>query len=293
MTYLPAALAGLYGLLFGSFLNVCSLRWPVDESVIRPRSRCPGCAAPVQWYDNVPVVSWLRLRGRCRHCQAGISVQYPLVELSTGLMWAGAFALHGASWEALRGALFLTILFGISISDARYYIIPDQFSLGGTVLGVGLSLAPGGLYWAHSAFGGNELLAELAPSVLGAVVGYGVLWGVGAVGTAMIRKMQPGRLEEAGVDQAMGGGDIKMMAMVGAFVGVWGVALTIFLGSVFAILTMLARATISALRTGSRGDTMERLIPFGVFLAAGGGVSWVWGDVLVRWYLTSVLGLAP
>lgn len=121
--------AGLFGLTVGSFLNVCSLRWPQDQSVVSPGSHCPGCDSPIRWYDNVPVLSWLLLRGRCRRCGIGISVQYPLVELATGLMWAGIFAVHGPTWEALRGSIFLTILFGIALSDARFYIIPHELSL--------------------------------------------------------------------------------------------------------------------------------------------------------------------
>jgi leader peptidase (prepilin peptidase) / N-methyltransferase len=271
-------LAGLYGLLIGSFLNVCSLRWPVDESVVRPRSRCPSCDSLIVWYDNVPVVSWLFLRGRCRCCRNPVSVQYPLVELAAGLMWAGAFAVHGPTWEALRGATFLTIVFGIAISDARFYIIPDEFSIGGTVLGVGMSFLPGGIGW--------------TASLIGAAAGFGVLWLVGVLGTWIIRKLSPGRLEEAGVDQAMGGGDIKMMMMVGAFLGPWGVALTIFLGSVLALLVTMARGVMAMLESGAAEEALHRLIPFGVFLAGGGGVAYVWGETMVRWYLTSVIGMA-
>ena len=131
--------AGLYGLLIGSFLNVCSLRWPVDESVVHPRSRCPKCETLIVWYDNVPVFSWLLLRGQCRSCAAPVSPQYPMVEAATGLMWAAMFVVHGPTWEAFRGAIFLTIIFGISISDARFYIIPDEFSIGGTVIGLGMA----------------------------------------------------------------------------------------------------------------------------------------------------------
>jgi leader peptidase (prepilin peptidase)/N-methyltransferase len=258
--------AGALGLLFGSFLNVCSLRWPVDESVVSPGSRCPRCQEPVRWYDNVPVLSWIVLRGRCRFCSEPISAQYPLVELATGLMWAGAFAAHGLTGEALRGAMFLTILFGISISDARFYIIPDQFSVGGAVLGFGLSFLPGGIDWLDSLIGG--------------AVGYATLALVGLGGTWVIKRLSPGRLEQAGVDQAMGGGDIKMMMMIGAFLGVWGVALTVFLGSVLALLVFGPISAIS-----------KRLIPLGVFLAAGGGVAYAWGDAIVRWYLTSVVGV--
>ena len=276
-TWWVPALAGVYGLLLGSFLNVCALRWPVDESVVRPRSRCSSCGSAIPWYDNIPVVSWLALGGKCRSCGASVSIQYPLVELATGLMWAGVFALHGPSWEALRGSLFLTIVLGISMSDARFYIIPDEFSLGGTVLGLGMSFLPGGIDW--------------LPSVIGAVLGYVLLWFVGVGGTWLIRRLSPGRLEEAGVDQAMGGGDVKMMMMVGAFLGPWGVALTVFLGSVLALLATLGRAVAGLVLTGSDEAAFHRLIPFGVFLAGGGGIAYVWGEGMVRWYLTSVVGL--
>jgi len=189
-----------------------------------------------------------------------------LVELATGLMWAGVFAAHGATPEAVRGAVFLTILFGISISDARFYIIPDQFSIGGAVLGIGMAFLPGGLEWTGA--------------LIGAAVGYGVLWLVGVSGTWLIKKISPGRLEEAGVDQAMGGGDIKMMMMVGAFLGVWGVAETIFIGSVLALLVFGPIASMS-----------KRLIPLGVFLAAAAAVSYGWGEQMVDWYLTQIVGL--
>ena len=265
--WLVSLVAGLFGLAIGSFLNVCSLRWPKDESVVSPPSHCPQCRAPVRWHDNVPVLSWLVLRGRCRACRAPISVQYPIVEFATGLMWAGVFAAHGLSFEAVRGGLFLTLLFGISLSDARFYIIPDEFSIGGTVCGVGMSLLPGGIDWRASA--------------LGAAIGYATLWGVGAVGTRVIKKLSPGRLEEAGVDRAMGGGDVKMMAMVGAFVGVWGVAETIFLGSVLALVVFGPVASLS-----------KRLIPLGVFLAAAGAITYGWGERLLAWYVTSVVGLS-
>ncbi len=258
--------AGLFGLMIGSFLNVCSLRWPAEESVVSPPSHCPHCGEQVRWYDNVPVLSWIFLRGRCRFCRAGIAIQYPLVELATGLVWAGVVAAHGPTWEALRGGVFLTLLFGISLSDARFYIIPDEFSVGGTVIGVLLAFLPGGIDW--------------LPSVIGAVVGYGVLWLVAVGGTWIIKKITPGRLEEAGVDRAMGGGDIKMMMMVGAFIGVWGVAETIFLGSVLALLVFGPLASFS-----------KRLIPLGVFLAAAGAVSYAWGEPILHWYLTSVVGL--
>lgn len=265
--WMISTVAGLFGLTIGSFLNVCSLRWPAEESVVSPPSHCPRCGERVRWHDNVPVLSWLVLRGRCRFCRGGISIQYPLVELATGLVWAGVVAAHGPSWEALRGGIFLTLLFGISLSDARFYIIPDEFSIGGTVVGVGLAFLPGGI--------------DGKTAAIGAVTGYVVLWLVAVGGTWIIKKLMPGRLEEAGVDRAMGGGDVKMMMMVGAFTGVWGVAETVFLGSVLALLVFGPLASFS-----------KRLIPLGVFLAAAGAVTYAWGEPLLHWYLTRVVGLS-
>jgi len=263
-SWLPALVAGLFGLAFGSFLNVCSFRWPRDESVVRPGSRCPSCGAGIRWYDNVPVLSWILLRGRCRSCGARVSLQYPLVELATGLIWAGVVGYHGVTPEAFRGAFFLTVLFGISLSDARFYIIPDQFSIGGAAIGVGLAFLPDGIDWQRA--------------LVGAAVGYASLWVVAVVGTWLIRKINPGRLEEAGVDSALGGGDIKMMMMVGAFLGPLGVATTIFFGSVFALVVF-----------GPISLMTKRLIPLGIFLAAGGAISYGWGDDFVRWYTDAML----
>jgi leader peptidase (prepilin peptidase)/N-methyltransferase len=262
-----SAFAGLFGLAIGSFLNVLSLRWPQDLSVVTPRSACPGCETPIAWYDNIPVFSWIRLRGRCRTCRNRISLQYPLVELATALVWAGIFAYYGLSVEAVRGALFLTILFGISLSDARFYIIPDQFSVGGAILGLLFSIVPG-----------SELVWTRA--LLGSAVGYGAMWAVAIGGTWLVEFVRPGRLEEAGVDRALGGGDVKMMAMVGAFLGVWGVVTTVFFGCLFALIVY-----------GPISYLTRRLVPLGIFLAAGAALSYGWGDAVLDWYRTNMLGL--
>ena len=240
--------AGLMGLALGSFLNVCAIRWAQDESVISPRSACPGCGNEIAWYDNIPVLSWILLRARCRRCGEWISVQYPLVELATGGIWAGMVLLYGLEPEALRGGLFLTLLLGIAVADARFYIIPDEFSVGGAVLGFLLAFWSPEIAWTES--------------LLGAVTGFLLLWFVAWAG------------EKAFGKEAMGGGDIKMMAMIGAFLGVWGMFLTLFLG---AVLGAVIFGPIS-LKTG-------KLIPFGIFLAAGAAVTFGWGDMLVDWYM--------
>jgi leader peptidase (prepilin peptidase)/N-methyltransferase len=247
--------AGLFGAMLGSFLNVCVHRLPRDESVVRPRSRCPRCGAPIAWYDNVPIVSWLLLRGRCRHCREPISVQYPLVELAVAATWAGSVAWYGISLAALAAALLVTLLLGILLTDARHMIIPDELSLGGLGAGLALSLLPGGI---------SPLRAGL-----GAALGYGLLWAAGAVG-----KWWAGR-------EAMGGGDLKMMAMVGSFLGWQGVLLTVFLGSLVGTVVFLP-----ALLRRER----YREIPFGVFLAVGAAVTLVAGPRLVAWYRALVTG---
>ena len=248
------ALAVVLGLVVGSFLNVCTFRWPSEESVVSPPSHCPGCGTPISWYDNIPVLSFLILRAKCRFCGAPISPQYPIVELASGLIWAGCFLQYGLTVESARGAVFLTILLGIAITDARFYIIPDEFSLGGGVLG--LALAP---------FAGGLTILEAA---LGAGVGFGVLWLVAKIGTRLFKK------------EAMGGGDLKMMGMVGAFLGFPGVFLTLFLG---ALLGSVVFGPISW-KTG-------KLVPFGIFLAAGAAVAYGWGDHLIEWYYQNFLAM--
>jgi leader peptidase (prepilin peptidase) / N-methyltransferase len=250
-------LAGVVGAVFGSFLNVCILRWGAEpkESVVRPPSRCPKCGGGVAWYDNVPVLSWIVLRGRCRHCGEPISIQYPLVELATGIIWALAVWRSGLTLEALRGAVLGTILLGIGMTDARAYIIPDEFTWGG--LGLGL------------VFAGVGGLQSAAHAVLGAAVGFGLLWVVGAAGTWILK------------EEAMGGGDIKMMAMVGAFLGWQGVLLTVFLGALLGSLVFVPLALAGR----------KRLVPFGVFLAAGAAAAYLIGPVVLAWYLGS-MGLA-
>jgi len=245
------ALAALLGLILGSFLNVCILRWGAEpkESVVRPPSRCPRCGVGLRPWDNIPVVSWLLLRGKCRNCALPISPMYPLVEIATAVIWGGMVWRHGATLEALTGAVFFTILLGIALTDFRAYIIPDEFSLGGLVIGLALALAGG--------------LASLGWAVAGAVVGFALLWVVGALGTWAFKK------------DAMGGGDVKMMAMVGAFVGWKGVLLTVFLGAllgtlVFVPITMVLKK--------------DKLVPFGIFLAVGAVATWVMGGAVLAWY---------
>lgn len=245
---LVALLGGLFGAVIGSFLNVCIVRLPAEQSVVSPPSRCPKCGTPVAWQDNIPILSWLLLAGKCRGCREPISVLYPVVELTVALLWAGMAWHYGLTLDALKGALFGTLLVGIALTDAREYIIPNEFTWGGLIIGLLLSAAGG--------------LDAVIVALIGAVVGFGILWLVGAVGSWAFK------------EEAMGGGDIKMMAMVGAFVGWQGVLLTIFLGAlagtiIFLPLTLLGR---------------KKLVPFGVFLALGAAATYVVGPAIIAWY---------
>ncbi|HKJ93445.1 MAG TPA: prepilin peptidase [Longimicrobiales bacterium] len=246
------------GAAVGSFLNVCIYRWPEGLSVVRPRSRCPVCENPIAWYDNVPVLSWLVLRGRCRHCGTRISFQYPLVELVTALMWLGMALWHGPSWEAVRGGLFLSLLLGIAVLDARHRIIPDQLSVLGALAGLGFALAPAGV--------------TFRTAIIGAAVGYAFMWLVKLGGEAAFRK------------PALGVGDIHMMAMVGAFVGLSGAILTIMLGSVFGLLIGVPLMSLKG-----RLRFLGTYLPLGTFLALGAAVAYIWGPAIIGWYLALVL----
>jgi leader peptidase (prepilin peptidase)/N-methyltransferase len=249
----------LVGAAIGSFLNVCIYRWPAGQSVVRPRSKCPGCDTPIAWYDNIPIVSWLMLRGRCRRCGARISIQYPLVELGVAGIWLGAAVLLGPGLEALRAAIFLTLLLGIGIIDARHRIIPDQFSLGGAIAGLAIAAFPDGF--------------PLGAALIGAGAGYGFMWAVKLGGEALFRK------------PALGVGDIHMMAMIGAFVGLGGALLTIMLGSALGLAIGVPLAAMQG-KLEARGT----YLPLGTFLAMGAAIAYVWGEPLIDWYLRYAMG---
>ncbi len=263
---LAAALAFLIGLLIGSFLNVCIYRWPRERSVIRPRSFCPACQHPIAWYDNVPVLSYLVLRGRCRHCRASISLRYPLVELLTALFFFVAVFSYGPTIEALKWCLFSALLIGLVFSDLEERILPDQFTVGGTIAGILLAAA------VPFQFGIVALLlpadwgpvwASVGEAVLGAGLSGGLLWLVGALYLKVRRR------------EGLGFGDIKMVAMIGAFLGVQATLLTVVLGSILGSVLGLLYILI----TRKQASTYE--LPFGLFLGVAGlGVAFLRDPVL-------------
>jgi leader peptidase (prepilin peptidase) / N-methyltransferase len=254
MNRLLIAYAAIVGACIGSFLNVCIYRWPAEQSVLRPRSRCPQCGEPIRWYDNLPILSWILLRARCRHCAAPIPAQYPLVELVCAIIWAAAAARFGVTIAALHSATFLTILLGIAMTDAREMVIPDQFTLVGTALGLILAAFHGDLSFVNSLVGGVGAYAFF----------WAVKWGA----------------EKALKKPALGVGDIHMMAMVGAYLGPGGALLTMLLGSVFGLL-------IGVPLTLSRGKfkMLGTYLPLGTFLAIGAAIAHAFGEPLMIAYL--------
>jgi leader peptidase (prepilin peptidase)/N-methyltransferase len=235
------------GLLLGSFANVVIVRLPKEESVIHPRSHCTKCNRPIAFYDNIPVFSWLLLRGKCRHCKASISIRYPLVELLVGVLFAAAYLKMGLSWTFLE---YLILIFGlviISFIDIDHYIIPDSFSLGGIVLGLaGSFLNPE---------------REVMPSVYGVLLGGGFLWLIAYL-YILIRKTD-----------GMGGGDIKLLAWIGAVLEWQSIPFIILVSSVIGSIVGIYMAA-------RQKSGMKTVLPFGPFIAMAalvyilGGKGW-------------------
>lgn len=243
----------LYGLAIGSFLNVVIYRLPEGRSIVSPGSACPGCETPISARDNIPVLSWLVLRGRCRHCRAPISARYPVVELVTGIVFAAVAWRFGASWFTPLYALFAAGLIAAAMIDFDHQIIPDEISVGGLLLGLGA--APVAV-----ALEGGVYLDALLESVAGATLGGGLLWTVGflhaRVSVAFGRTFAhwPGegealpRFIEADYwlwFPGLGLGDVKLLAMIGAFLGMFGVLETIVAASLLGLVLGIGFAVIT------------------------------------------------
>ncbi len=251
----------LFGLIIGSFLNVCIYRLPRNQSVVTPRSRCPGCGRQIPAWENIPVLSYLILGGRCRGCRAAISWVYPLVELLTvGALYL-LFLKFGLSLQLGINALFFCLLIVLVFIDLFERILPDVLTLGGAA--AALALSP---WQAPEFLGSGPFWWNLLNSLLGAVIGGGVLWLVAEI-YFRVKKVE-----------GMGFGDVKMMAMVGAFLG-WRLAwVTILLGS-------LSGAIIGAVYMLAAGKGRRYELPFGTFLGFGAIAATLWGSDLLNWYL--------
>lgn len=269
----------LVGACFGSFLNVCISRWPDGLSVVRPRSRCPNCERQITAMENIPVFSWLALRGRCRGCRTPISFQYPLVEIVVGLVWMLSYLHYGLSFTGARVAMFVTVMLGIAITDAKRYLIPDGFTVFGLAWVMVTALIA--LFTA-----GSSPFAGVYDAILGACVGAGAIAIAGWLGEVILKAM--GREET----EAMGFGDVTLMAVVGAAVGPHRALMTIFLGAAIATVVFVPLVMpVAWLRAKRKGVPFERpLVPFGVFLAPAAVIALLWGDRLISAY-TSYSGL--
>jgi leader peptidase (prepilin peptidase)/N-methyltransferase len=247
-------LAGLVGLALGSFLNVVITRLPRGESVAAGRSRCPQCRAPLAWYDNIPLLSFLRLRGRCRSCGAAIPWRYPLVELAGGLLAPALWHAFPDRLLLLAYAPFCLALVVLSVIDLEHRLLPDAITLPGIGLGLLLSL----------------VLPQLSfpAAAAGALVGAGLFYGVGR-----LYEKWTGR-------RGLGGGDVKLLAMIGAFLGVEALPLVILVSAGLGTLAGLVR--LLAHNPGPSGRWRTLSLPYGPFLAAGAGCQLFWGERLLN-----------
>ncbi|HSB33493.1 MAG TPA: prepilin peptidase [Nitrospirota bacterium] len=267
------AAAFVLGLFIGSFLNVCIVRLPRELSVVKPPSHCPVCKTPVRFYDNIPIISFLLLRAKCRNCGEPISWRYPLVELMNGLLYVWIVHEFPAGGEALLIMVFCSSLIVITFIDLDHQIIPDVITLPGML--VGLALAPFFMYPLTDPLPFH--LGEFVPhagryltgflnSLIGLVLGGAPLLAIGWI------------WEKLRHVEAMGGGDVKFMAMVGSFFGWKGALLTIMLGA-------LSGSVVGILLIMLKRQKMEKVIPFGPFLAAGALTNAFYGPDIVSWYL--------
>jgi leader peptidase (prepilin peptidase) / N-methyltransferase len=296
-----AAAIFLFGLAFGSFLNVCIYRLPLGLSIVAPRSACPKCKHPIAFYDNLPVLSWLILRGRCRQCKVRISPRYPLIELLTGVLFVACYWYFGLSLSTLKYCTFAFLLLGLIFTDAATKILPDKLTLPGIALGLMFSLIipvndvasqllPGLVNLPFSDGVALRMLS-LLDALLGAAVGASFIYGAGVM-----------YLRWRGIE-GMGFGDVKLMGMVGAFLGVKLTIFTIFTaslaGSLFGITTMLivwlkrtrrfkrlAEASAARRRAWQSAQMVLRYyqMPFGVFLGSMAFVALFFGNDFIQWY---------
>jgi leader peptidase (prepilin peptidase)/N-methyltransferase len=251
VNYLTEIFVFIFGLCIGSFLNVCIYRLPESKSIVQPRSMCPHCGALIHFYDNIPILSYIALKGKCRHCSASIALRYPLVELISGAFALVVFLKYGIQLDALIYYAFIATLLVITFIDIDHRIIPDVITLPGIPIFLAASFA----------------LRQISfvDSILGIFVGGGSLFLVAWLYHLITKK------------EGMGGGDIKLLAMIGAVIGWKGVLFTIFVASAVGTLSGLL------IMLKSR-KTMKLAVPFGPFLAIGGIAYILFGPQLIKWY---------
>ena len=242
----------ILGLIVGSFSNVCIYRIPKNESIIYPASHCPKCRSNISPKDNIPLLSYILLKGRCRNCKSKISIQYPIVELLTGLIYLIIYLIYGLSIQTLIYIILSSALIIIAFIDLNEEIVPDVISLPGIVIGFIISFFVPYISFVNSA--------------LGVLVGGGIILIIGLVGSVIFKK------------EAMGGGDVKLAAMIGAFLGWRYIIILLFLGF---FLGALAGIFLIASKIKSREDA----VPFGPFIVLGSFITLLWGEKIISWYI--------
>jgi len=246
------ALIFILGLIVGSFSNVCIYRIPRNESIIYPASHCPKCCSKIKPVDNIPLLSYILLKGRCRNCKSKISIQYPIVEFLTGLTYLIIYLIYGLSIQSLIYIILSSALIIIAFIDLNEQIVPDVISLPGIIIGLILSFFVPYITYANSS--------------LGVVVGGGIILIIGLAGSALFKK------------EAMGGGDVKLAAMIGAFLGWRYIIISLFLGF---FLGALAGIVLILSKIKSRED----VVPFGPFIVLGSFITLLWGEKIISWYI--------
>lgn len=265
---MESILAFLAGLLIGSFLNVCIYRLPRDLSVARPRSFCPSCKQTVAWYDNLPVLSYLLLFGKCRHCGSRIPLRYPVVELLTAFAFGWIVHGHGATAPAIKLCVFAALLIALIFADLEQRILPDELTLGGAAAGVLFaSFVPlNGFLIFFLPAGLNAALASMVESIFAALLGAAALWLVAEIYYRIRAR------------EGLGLGDVKLVAMIGAFTGLEGMLLTLLAGS-------MAGALLGILYIfATRKDPSSYELPFGSFLGAAALLLSLFGGPVFEWY---------
>jgi len=242
----------ILGLIVGSFSNVCIYRIPRNESIIYPASHCPKCRTKIKPIDNIPLLSFILLKGRCRNCKSKISIQYPVVEFLTGLIFLIIYLIYGLSIQSLIYIILSSALIIIAFIDLNEQIVPDVISLPGIVIGFIISF-----FVPYISF---------INSTLGVLVGGGIILIIGLAGSVIFKK------------EAMGGGDVKLAAMIGAFLGWRYIIISLFLGF---FLGALAGIVLILSKIKSREDT----VPFGPFIILGSFITLLWGEKIITWYI--------
>jgi leader peptidase (prepilin peptidase) / N-methyltransferase len=269
----PGLLAIVAGLLIGSFLNVCIYRLPRDLSVVRPsRSFCPACEHQIAWYDNIPILSYFLLGRRCRHCGEPISVRYAIVEFLTAALFFMIVAALGPTGMAIKLCVLCALLIGLTFTDLESLILPDEFTLGGTVVGlifawfVQVQDIVAGIALSIAGFRPSPQWASVAESLTGAVLPAGLL----ALGGLLFEKIRH--------KEGLGLGDVKMMAMLGAFLGLRATLLTLVLGSVAGSVIGVIYIYVA------KKDAATYELPFGAFLGFAGIIVALTGAPVIHWY---------